>query len=224
MARRQWTGFIVAIALLTACTPNITSIPDAAPTGTAVVTASPAPTATAQPTATVTPIPPTPTATTVPLSEMEREAFTQAYRYMVFVEMDARLLLEYAQRIQNQSITGFQAMGSFIGIGAIFKAVDEAVTAFAAPEPLDLYWTSILRGHTQSRDIFARWADEQITSTDVIAEIEPVIADLSSTAAAVESLLGARYGFDSGELTEARAEIMDRIPAFFETPTPTATP
>jgi hypothetical protein len=199
---------LVAALCLTACAPT----PGTGPSATAAP--SPSPLAAT----------PAPVGTMVALSSQERDAFAQSYRLMVLAELDARLLLEFAQRVEGGRSSGSESTGSFLGLGAIFQAVGESLNAFAPPAALDRYWGSILTDAEATQDILTRWEDEAINASTVIAELQPVITDLNTTVADVGALLGTSYGFDPVALSAARDEVMGTIPVFFETPTPTAKP
>lgn len=205
MSRR---AVLVAALCLTACAPT----PGAGPSA----TAAPSPSALAAT--------PAPVGTEVALTTQEREAFAQSYRLMILAELDARLLLEFAQRVEGGRISGSESTGSFLGLGAIFQAVGESLNDFKPPAALDRYWKSIIADTGSTQDIFTRWQDEAIDPSTVIAELQPVITDLNGTVADAGALLGSQYGFDPVALSAARDEVMGTIPVFFETPTPTAGP
>ncbi len=199
-------ALLLAALCLSACAPTTTAGSD--------VETAPAP-------STIT-VPPADTA--IALSAQERETFAQSYRLMVLAELDARLLLEFAQRVEAGTLTGSESQSSFLGLGVILEAVGASLNKFVPPAALDLYWMSISANAETTQAVFTRWEDEEIDSSAVIVQLQPVIADLNATVADAGALLASRYGFDPVSLSGSRDEVMGTIPVFFETPTPAAIP
>jgi hypothetical protein len=194
----------------------IGATPSPEPTGpprpTATATATPAPTRT--PTRTPTPSP-TPTATPTPLPEELVAEILGAYRRMALIEVNAELLAETAARIKAGELTGREQADVLLGLAGLIEAIQESLAGYRPPAALRDAWDEMTAVHEQTIDIMWRWVVEEISSAEVIAELEPVLALAAGSLARAEEALAATYGLDAALLAEQRREALEVAEGYF---------
>ena len=222
---RKLVSFLLLVTLA-ACSPAAAtpSQPITLPTNVPTQTPVPAsPTPTPPPTDTPTPPPtatPQPTPTATPLSDELRTEVINAYKIMLLIQIDANLINETAARVNSGELTGFDSLGALIAVAALVSVVDKAIPETEVPSLLQPFWDQVLPVHDQCKDIVARWFNKEITSTDVLAEMEPLLAAIDTILDETDQTLATEYGFDPQELQDQRDEAIQQINAALNTPTP----
>jgi hypothetical protein len=199
-----------------------TQVPEPSETPTLTQTATPTmtPTATPTPTATATATPvPSPT----PLPEDLRDEILQSYGNIVLIQAEAEMLEELAIKVREGELEGFDSFASLLVLAAFMQAMDENLPVVEPIEPLADVWDDMLTVHARSKDLTARWFNEEIESTGVIEELERVLQEADETAARSEQMLIREYGLPEADLEEWRRDTVDELSGIFES-TPTATP
>jgi hypothetical protein len=222
-------GLVAVMILLVACnnsspapTAMPTQVPEPSETPTLTQTATPTmtPTATPTPTATATATPvPSPT----PLPEDLRDEILQSYGNIVLIQAEAEMLEELAIKVREGELEGFDSFASLLVLAAFMQAMDENLPVVEPIEPLADVWDDMLTVHARSKDLTARWFNEEIESTGVIEELERVLQEADETAARSEQMLIREYGLPEADLEEWRRDTVDELSGIFES-TPTATP
>ena len=129
----RWMMLLMAVLMLTACgTSGVTVVPTGTVKTIALASLTSASTSidtvtpTALPIATQSPTPTfTPTATVIP--EALKEEILQAYKVLLFIQIDANLLNETMTRVQSSKSGGFNSLGALIATAASVQAVDESI-------------------------------------------------------------------------------------------------
>jgi len=197
-------AIVLALATFACGSPTALPVFTTTPEAGVESTEAPEPTATLEPTD-------TPEPTEIP-EELE-EQVTQLYGVVVLIQADAVLLNEAAERTAAGDLAGAEQFGLLIGLGAVVQAVDETIPEIDPPGPLAGAWEDAVAVHEQTKDIFGRWLDEEIVSTQVVEEMEPVLEEAERVSLAVEGIMAGAYGADAGELAENRHEAIDEMVA-----------
>lgn len=205
---------LFSILIIAGCSPS----PQITPTSTEVAS-----------TATMTPSPaPTSTATPefISISAEEKEALLDIYMKMVFIEVDANLLSETAEKVKSGELTGMDATGALFATAALVKAVDEAIPQVTPPEIVVPFWERALPVHAATKDLISRWFDKEIDSSIVLEENIPNLGEITKIINELDKELSSVYGFDPDEMKKTREEAIERLNSVFatKTPTPTSTP
>jgi len=180
-------------------------------TPTAAATATRTPTPSLTPTAT-----PTATPTPTPLPEELVEAILGAYRRMVLIEANAELLAETAARIKAGELTGLEQVDVLLGLAALIEAIQASLAGYRPPAALRDVWDDMTAVHEQTIDIMWRWVVEEISSAEVLAELEPALALAAGSLAQAEEALATTYGLDAALLAEQRREALEVVGGYFE--------
>jgi len=141
---------------------------------------------------------------------------------MLFVEVNANLLKETAQRVNIGELTGFEKVGILIGVATIIDAVEQAKTETDVPSVFDSHWNDALDVHDITKNLVAQWFNEETDSGKILEEIDSHIEDISSIMDKLDQDMASKYGFDPKELDQARQEAVQSMNKIFETTTPTA--
>lgn len=158
---------------------------------------------------------PTPTVTSLNPTNMEE--VEQTYKALVMIQAVAEALGETASRVQNGELEGFESLGAIIAVGAMAKGIEDIMPEIAAPD----YLASELRAarslNNDVRTILGRWMDQEIDSSEVLAELAPLLDEIDSTVTDAEEKLAREAGLDTEKLTETRREAMESVAQAFET-------
>jgi hypothetical protein len=221
------TIYMVLIILVAACSSGqaMPTIPREAATVMELATATPIPTATATstPTATFTPtVTPKPSSTSTPtaLPEALKNEILQAYKILLFIEVDTNMLSETASRVKSGEISGLDGFGTTLALAMLVEGVDQAIAETTPPEFLQKPWDRALEIHEQTKDILSRWFNDEIDSSIVLDEIEDPLGEIEKIMSGVEEELASRYGIDPDEMREFREDTIESMNEIFNTPTP----
>jgi hypothetical protein len=137
--------------------------------------------------------------------------------------MNAEMLAETAVRVQTGELEGFESFGTLLVLAAIIEAVDESLPELEPMPELKGLWEEMLVVHERTKEVLSAWYDDEIDSTQVIAEVEPLLADAESALEDAERTLAREYGLPTDELKAVRQELvreMRDIVAGVATPAP----
>ena len=165
------------------------------------------------PTPTIEPTPTIPEPTNEPVDEETQERAGQLYRVLVMAQASAELLNETAVRSQEGELEGFDWLGATIVIGAITVAIEDAQVEIDPPESLQSFADDIFELNGMTRDVLARWYDEEIYSEDVILEMEPILFQMEDVISNAEVVMGEEYDGDAAELAQIREELVEELAA-----------
>lgn len=158
---------------------------------------------------------PTPIATSINPTNMEE--VEQTYKALVMIQAVAEALGETASRVQNGELEGFESLGAIIAVGAMAKGIEDIMPEITTPD----YLASELRAarslNNDVRTILGRWMDQEIDSSEVLAELDPLLDEIDSTVTDAEEKLAREAGLDTEKLTETRREAMESVAQAFET-------
>ncbi|NTU86277.1 MAG: hypothetical protein HGA45_44275 [Chloroflexales bacterium] len=216
MARAWSLSLILALlgVLLAACGASSAGTAYTAPPSAPSPAAPPSPTA--PPSSTATPAStaaPTPDAAA--LSDVER-----GYATLVLLQGSAVMLEESAAKIQSGEAQGLAGFGQLIAIGAVLRAVDEALAEEPPVPALAASWSAARAAAPRLRDVLSRWVDKQITSADIPQELAPIKLEIDDILLGAERDLAGAYAVDRADLAKTREEALDKVKGIFE-PTPT---
>jgi hypothetical protein len=206
---------VLLIFLLTACSP-ISLMPTMTPTNTQV---APTATNTLTPAPTSTPTP-TPTLTLIPISSDEKELIIQAYKVMLFIQIDSNMLDQTATKIKAGELTGLNSFVALITLAAMVNAVDEAIPQTKVPDIISPFWEQALPVQSATKDLVSRWVNKEIDSTVVLEEVAPLLEKIEKTMVNLDQELEFNYGFDAQEMKKARQDAIDSMNEIFATATP----
>lgn len=181
--------------------PTQTQTPSSTPTET------PTPTATA--TSTLTP-------TLAQIPEDLAEDILSAYKIMLLTQVNSELLTETAIRVQSGELSGIEEAGAIIALGALIKAVDDVLPEYVPPEALAGYWTDVVSVHEQTKDVMRRWVSQEILSSQVVDEMQSVLAFAEEALTTAEAALAENFGFDPVLLAEQRQEVIRMVGEVYE--------
>ncbi len=218
---------LLIILMLAACNTapggDVESAPAAADTATLQPT-SPAPptdtptitpTATPEPTATATREP-----TATPLSKDLRDQLLRTYMTVLTFRWEVEQTYDLAVRIQSGELSGWDTLIPFWTIIAVAGAINEAVQEVDAPELAEAYWDQALSTHNQIVDILRRWTEDEIDSSIVSEEAEPLVEEIETTISKMERDMTIFWGVPAGDLAAAREEVEEMVNSIQATPTP----
>ena len=209
------------VILLTACSPS-SSMPVVTPTQTQVPPSA-TPTLTATPTHTPTPTStatPSPTPTLVPISTEEQGLILQAYKIMLFIQLDANMLDQVATKVNAGELTGFNSLGGLIALAAVINAVDEAIPQTTTPEIFSPYWEQALSIHAATKDLTAKWFNKEIDSSVVLDDVAPYLEQIEKIMDDLDKELASSYGFNLQDMKKYREDAIQSFNGIFGTPTP----
>ena len=217
-------ALLFLLLFLTACspatavplTPTPTSSP-VPPTATAIPTLTPTATATPEPTSTSTP---EPTSTATPIPAEIKQAVLDAYKIMLFIQIDANMLDDVATKVKSGDLAGFESFGALIVLAALVNAVEEAIPQTTPPELLKPYWDQVLPIHAATKELIAQWYNKEIDSTIVLEEVAPILNQVEQIMSDLDHELASTYGFNAEELNQSREEAIQSMNEIFGTPTP----
>jgi len=210
-------SILFLIIFLTACAAS-PIVPTVTPTPTVIIptstsTRTPIPTRTATPT-------PDPTETPIPLTDAERESIQQAYMMMLFFELDANMLQELAEKVQDEELTGTDAWSSLFTLALLVNVVDESFPNVTVPDLFVPFWDKAILIHEATKDLVARWFNDEIESSTVLEEIPPHLKDIEKIMDDLDKALAKEYGFERDELDQYREEAIVNMNEIFATATP----
>jgi hypothetical protein len=222
---------VIMVVLLYGCTNAPEETLQAAmgqtPTSTIerIITNTPNPTSTitGTPTRTNTPKPsntPVPTSTPTTISDSLKEQIVQNYTAMVLIQTNANMLMEVAERIDKGELEGFESFGYVLGLAAMVGAIEEVLPEIEIATGLEDYWSESIKVHDSTKDILARWIEEEIDSRIVMEELEIPLERIDEIMTNLEEFLGLAYQFEASELTTMREEIVAEMEEIFENPPP----
>lgn len=162
-----------------------------------------------------------PTLTPTQLPDLLKNEILQAYKILLFVQINANLLKETAIRVNSGELSGFESFGTVVAVASLVNAVDEAIAENTPPKQLQIQWDKALDIHSQTKDILSRWFNKEIDSSVVLTEIEGPVIEIEDILSSVDKELSKMYGFDLDELQKVRDEAIVSINQIFNTPTPT---
>lgn len=219
---------VLLVIILTGCSPATTvALPPTPtsspvpPTATDIPTLTPTATETPEPTSTSTPEP-TPTATPIP--EEIKQAVLDAYKIMLFIQVDASMLDDVATKVKAGDLVGFESFGALIVLAALVNAVEEAIPQTTPPELIKPYWDQVLPIHAATKALIAQWYNKEIDSTIVLEEVAPILDQVEQIMSDLDHELATTYGFDAKELNQFREETIQSMNEIFGTPTPSPSP
>lgn len=219
MMRRFLLLLAFTIIVSTACTDTTSQIPE--PTVSSNETLSDLPVATTQtsqqseeatePTSISASSP-----TATPTNPTNMEEVEQTYKALVMIQAVAEALNETASRVHNRELEGFESLGAIIAVGAMAKGIEDIMPEISPPD----YLASELRAarslNNDVRTLLGRWMDQEIDSSEVLAELTPLLNEIDSTVADVEEKLAREAGLNTENLTETRREAMESVAQAFE--------
>ena len=198
------------------------------PTDTLAPTSTPRPTETPVPTNTRAPTnTPPPTATAVALTEADEAAFGESYTALLFIYMGAELVNEAAIRTEGGQLEGFEGLGALLAIGLIVENAEDSLADLTAPVQLSEHLSRAAEVHVVVKDVMKRWTDKEITSAQVLTELEGPLGEIRAIMDQVDSVIALTFDVDIAELTQGREEAMAELSDVFEsaqTPEPAGTP
>jgi len=155
-----------------------------------------------------------PTATRTNPTNMEE--VEQTYKALVMIQAVAEALNETAFRVQNGELEGFESLGAIIAVGAMAKGIEDIMPEISPPD----YLASELRAarslNNDVRALLGRWMDQEIDSSEVLAELTPLLNEIDSTVTDAEEKLASEADLNTENLTETRREAMDSVAQAFE--------
>ena len=154
--------------------------------------------------------------TVPPTNPTNMEEVEQTYKALVMIQAVAEALNETASRVQNGELEGFESLGAIIAVGAMAKGIEDIMPEISPPD----YLISELRAarslNTDVRLLLGRWMDQEIDSSEVLAELTPLLNEIDSTVMDAEEKLGREAGLNTENLTETRREAMESVAQAFE--------
>lgn len=144
------------------------------------------------------------------------EEVEQTYKALVMIQAVAEALNETALRVQNGELEGFESLGAIIAVGAMAKGIEDIMPEISPPD----YLASELRAarslNNDVRTLLGRWMDQEIDSSEVLAELTPLLNEIDSTVTDAEEKLAREAGLNTENLTETRREAMESVAQAFE--------
>ena len=218
---KKYLSFII-ILLITSCSPGSLIEPTLLPTEilpTSTFTLTNTPTITPTPTSTATPEP-TFTPTPLPLTEEEYNSLIQAYKILLFIQIDTNLLEEIATKVKNGELTGFDSLGALLGLAMVIDEVNNGILE-TTPLPIFMpYWEDALKVHEETKTVLGDWFNKEINSTEVLEKTPSMNSKIEKIMVDLEKEISVINGLSIEELKKAREEAIQSIGEIFETPTP----
>ena len=140
----------------------------------------------------------------------------QSYTGMVMIQATAEMSNELAAMIAEGEISGLEGMIVLIFLAAFIEVIDEAIPDIAPPKFLEPYWEQLLDYKEDLKNILGRWFNEEINSSDVMEELEPLLEDINDTMTDMDRVLATEYGQDPAELTQIREEKLAELRSEFD--------
>lgn len=218
--RRVLTSLVPMTLLVLACAlpGRVVSTPTEPPhPPTATQRSLPTPSPTARASAT-----PAPSKTPLPLSQEAVEEVLQAYRLIVFIEMNAHVLNQAATWAASGELVGSEQSDALLLISGMMDAVGITLAWTGPPELLPEAWEAAAQLHFQTRDLAERWSNHEIEAPQVLVEMEPILRDIGRILDEMVPVLVDEYHIDAGQVVEARQEMLAGVEEILRA-TPTAT-
>lgn len=160
----------------------------------------------------------TPTLTSIP--DEIREAILQAYKVLLFIQVNTNLLEETAAKVNAGELTGFDSFGALVAVMAFIKGVDDFIPQITPPDLIKSYWDQAVFIHKEIKGLGGRWFEKEIDSTIVLEEIQPYLLQIDRIMTDLDNDLASHYGFEAKELQQIREEAIQSVNEVFVTPTP----
>jgi hypothetical protein len=159
----------------------------------------------------------TPTALPV---EMKNEIL-QAYKLLLFIQIDANLIQETANRVNSGELSKNDSGGLILAIATLAAGLDEEIAGIKPTNELRTQLNQAVAIHYQTKSIIHSWFMGEIDSSAVLDEIKKPITDMENIISSADEVLSTMYGFDPNELQKVRDDAIASINQVLNTPTPT---
>lgn len=204
-------ALVISIAVLLAGCQAKTDVPQpGAPTPTPPSSQTP------PPSITEAPLSPSPTA----YSEEEIEMIRQAYRGMLFVQIENVLIREVVRGLQSGVYPAQEAYNAVLALSSLIAAVDESLTSSDPPEAFRAYWNEMLEVHANTQSSYNGWFIQDLNGQELLETVEDNILQAEGVLNEAEEQLSSVYDFDAQEITRMRQLYLSELRSAFSAPAP----
>jgi len=225
---REWIGKLTiglcALVGLVACGATPTTV---APTAALAPISTALPATSIGALVTAAPVAPTAMAPTAMPTEAATESaelstpVQKGYGTRVLVKGLAVMVEDTIKQAQSGELKGPDALGRMIGIGAIYKAIEENLAKDAPDPALQAGWEQGRAVLPKIQDVLAQLNSDKITPAQAADMLPSIQSEADQMLAAAESDLGDAYGGDPAQLKELRDKsIADLQKSLEATPAP----
>ena len=152
---------------------------------------------------------PSPTRTAIP--EDLKQQIRTYYNLMLITQIHSELVTEAANRVINENFPvedAFQNINDS-GYGITPEVLEDRIQQLTSenitiPGSLAEDWSTIKDAQNSASDVLSRWMEKDITSDQVLVEMDPIKALIEETIVNVEEIIGQIWDMDSDQLTKER--------------------
>lgn len=181
----------------------LASAPSRAPSAAASVSAP----ATAVPSAK-----PSPSAAVSPAPSPAQAGWLEgAYTPLVLLEAAALAIEEAARQLEGNPTLSAELFTQLIASGVLVGITNAALAEDPPIAELAPVWNDARSVGQQLDDVVRRWTGQEITATEVAAELETLTPRIESIVQTAEAELAAAYGVDAAELQRLREQTIAQL-------------
>jgi hypothetical protein len=127
------------------------------------------------------------------------------------MQLEVEMLNEIALQVQEGELEGFEAFGTLLALSALIEEVDKSLPDVEPLPELRGPWDDLTGIHEEIKGIISRWVNDEIDSSRVVGETNPLLENAESALNQAETVLEEDYDLPSAELTSRRQELMREV-------------
>lgn len=147
---------------------------------------------------------------------IEPEDFKRGYGTLLIFDLSTLIVEGTAKQLADDEIDGLEAFGRLLVVGAMFKAVNESLSAEAPHEAFEASWEEAGEILPVVGDVVRRWGDKEIKSDEVLEELVGPREQIDEMMESLDEILVSEYGGDAAALAQFREETAAEFQANLE--------